>query len=466
MKKMKWAWLVILLVAASVMLGGCFQKDEQTLLGSEILFGSSTVVISEVYYDTAGDDNVEEYIELYNMTGASVNIGGWKLSDNAGTYTVPSGTSIPAKTAITIARNSAGFYKLFGKNPNVSGLTLALGNSGDNVTLKNGSTTIDFVSYENYTSGWNISAGTGKSIIRTLANVDTDMPGDWTSNATPTPGTVSIGTTPPGQNPAPGVLKLHYIDVGQGDSILIQAPTGEAMLIDAGSYQIEYETKVLNYLTSVGLDHIDVVVATHPHSDHIGSLDAVVNRYPVGKAYDSGYAYTSISYTDLMNAYQAKSVPIYTARRGQSFNLSSNVRVQILSPTDSLVNSTTDTNDVSIVLRVVYGSNSFILTGDASQLVEQEILAGGYTVDSDALKVGHHGSYTSTAPVFVDAVTPTSGAVIMCGENNPYGHPHTETINTLQTKSVRILRTDLDGGLNGDIVMTSNGTNVTVQSYY
>lgn len=473
MKKMRFVMFVLALAVLGLILAGCLTKEEQNNI---TLQGSSTVVFSEVYYDTTGDDNVEEYIELYNKTAAAITVGGWTITDNAGTWTIPSGTSIPAGGVITVARNSAGFKALFGINPTVSGMTLALGNSGDKLTLKNGSTTIDFVAWENYTTGWNISAGTSFSIERNPVTTDTDVAADWKSNVAPTPGTLPGGTpnpnpdptpdpTPnptPGVNPAPGVLKVHYIDVGQGDSILIQAPTGEAMLIDAGSYQTEIETKVLNYLSSLALDHINITVATHPHSDHIGSLDAVINHYPIGKAYDSGYAYTSTSYTDYINALTAKNVPLIAARRGNTFDLSPDVHVQVLSPTNTIVSAPANVNDVSVVLRLTYGTTSFILTGDAPQFVEQEIIAA-YNVNSDALKVGHHGSYTASAPAFIDAVTPTTGAVIMCGEGNSYGHPHTETLTTLNSRNIPIYRTDLDGAMNGNIVMTSNGTTITVK---
>lgn len=459
MRKMKFTWLILALTLMGVLLAGCLNKDEKQAIQMDhevALLGSTTVLISEVYYDTLGDDNVEEYVELYNMSSAAITVGGWTLTDNAATYTIPSGTSIPAKSAITIARNASGFNALFGKNPTVSGMTLSLGNSGDKLTLKNGSATIDFVAWESYVSGWTISASVGKSIARTSVASDSDTVSDWTSNATPTPGTVSGGVVA-------GNMKVHFIDVGQGDCILVQAPSGETMLIDAGSYQAEIETKVLSYLRGLGLNRINVVVATHPHSDHIGSLDAVINNFAVDKAYDSGYAYSSVSYTDYMNALNSKSVPVYSARRGQSFYLGTDVKVEILSPTTTIVNAPANVNDVSVVLRVVYKNTSFIVTGDAPQFVETEIMSGGYTVNSEVLKVGHHGSYSSTAPGFVDAVTPTAGAVILVGEGNPYGHPHTETMNTLNSRNITIYRTDLDGAMNGNIVMVSNGTTVTKQ---
>ncbi len=434
-----------------------------------------SILLSEVYYDTTGTDSVEEFVELYNISATSVDVSGWTLSDNAGTYTIPNNTTVAGESTLIIAADSSGFNALFGFAPDVSGLSLALSNSGDQVILENADgIEVDFVAWENYVSGWAIYANTGNSLDRNPVTTDTDTYTDWLSDVTPTPGGVNgdTGGTDPndpndppinGDNPAPGVLKVHFIDVGQGDSILVQAPTGEVMLVDAGNYQIEIENKVLSYLSDLGLGHIDITVATHPHSDHIGSLDAVINTYAVGKAYDSGYPYTSISYTDYMAAIENNDVPFYLARRGQFFALSADVNVEVLSPTDDIINTTTDTNDASIVLKVTYGSTSFILTGDASQIIERDIISAGFDIDANVLKVGHHGSYSATAPEFVDAITPDVGAVITCGENNPYGHPHTETIDTLNAKNVTIYRTDLDGAMNGNVVMTSDGTTISVQ---
>lgn len=464
----KLIFLVLTLTLVGLLLGGCLSKDEKGSLNDQAsTLASTNVVISEVYYETS-DDTRYEFIELYNMSSSAVTIGGWTLSDNTSTYTIPAGTSIAANSACTIAKNGTYFKRLFGKTANVSGCTLSLDNTGDQLRLKNGTTEIDYVAWENYATGWNIVGNKGKSIERNPANVDTDAVADWKSDMAATPGTVTVqSVTPPptgGQNPAPGALKVHFVDVGQGDCILIQAPTGEAMLIDAGSYQIEIENKVLSYLRGLGLDHINATVATHPHSDHIGSLDAVINNFPVYKAYDSGYAYTSQSVTDYNNALKVKNVPVVYPRRGDTFNLSADVNVQVLSPTNTIVSAPANVNDVSIVLRVTYKNTSFILNGDAPQFVEQEIITG-YNVDSNVLKVGHHGSYTASAPAFVDAVTPTTGAVIMCGEGNSYGHPHVETLNTLNARNIPIYRTDLDGAMNGNIIMTSDGTAVSVQSY-
>ncbi|WP_127015608.1 lamin tail domain-containing protein [Anoxybacter fermentans] len=489
MKRMRLTWLAIMLMVLGLVMTGCFSLEEKQSLNRDIekivTLASNTVVISEVYYDTPGTDSKEEYIELYNMSSSAIDLSNWTLTDNYSTYTLPGGTVIQSQSTLIIAKDSNGFNSLFGFNPDISGLSLALSNSGDQLILKDSSgNAVDYVAWEGYVTGWNIYAKTGNSIERNPADVDTDTESDWVSNVAPTPGTVnggssgssgsntggdtggsSGGSTGTGENPAPGVLKVHFIDVGQGDAILIQAPTGEAMMIDAGSWESEIENKVISYLTNLGLDHIDVTVATHPHSDHIGSLDAVINNWPVYKAYDSGLVYTSQSYDDYMNAIETNNVPLYLARRGDSFYLSPDVYVEILSPTDAIVNNPQYTNDVSVVLRLTYGNTSFIFTGDAGQNIETEIMAEGYNVDADVLKVGHHGSYTATAPEFVDAVTPTVGAVIMCGENNPYGHPHQETLDTLNSRNITIYRTDLDGALNGDIVMTSDGNTITVTTY-
>lgn len=148
--------------------------------------GGGKLVINEVFYDTPGDDTVEEWIELYNGTAAAINLGGYKLLDNAGTYTLPT-VSIPAGGLLVIARNATGFNNLYGFLPDVSGLTLALGNSGDKLTLRNAAgTDVDFVAWENYVTGWGLNAATGQSIFRKDKNVDTDVAADWTVG-TPTP---------------------------------------------------------------------------------------------------------------------------------------------------------------------------------------------------------------------------------------------------------------------------------------
>lgn len=138
------------------------------------------VIISEVFYDTPGDDAKEEFIELHNPTSVGVDLGGWTLSDNFGSYKIPSGTTIKSKESLTVARNSTGFNNLFGFDPHVSGLTLSLSNTGDQVSLNDmEGVEIDFVAYENYVLSWDIAAGTGESIQRISLEEDTDSVADW-----------------------------------------------------------------------------------------------------------------------------------------------------------------------------------------------------------------------------------------------------------------------------------------------
>ncbi|HWI62771.1 MAG TPA: lamin tail domain-containing protein, partial [Symbiobacteriaceae bacterium] len=154
--------------------------------------GGSTathVVISEVFYDTPGNDDTEEWVELYNPTASAVAIGGWKLTDDAGTFTIPAGTTLAAGSYLTVARQAKGFKALYGTVPNIAGLTLALGNTGDVVYLKDAAgSEIDKVAYEGYQAGWTVSAATGDSIHRCPVTTDTDTNADWTVKATETPG--------------------------------------------------------------------------------------------------------------------------------------------------------------------------------------------------------------------------------------------------------------------------------------
>lgn len=155
--------------------------------GSGGISDPATVKVSEVYYDTVGDDNAEEYVELYNPSSTTIDVSGWTLTDNGGTYTLPSGTTIPATGFMTVSRNAAGFSTLFGKQPSVSGMTLSLSNTGDKITLKNNAgDEKDFVAWENYVSGWIVTATTGKSIYRSNLSTDTDTNADWVAG-TPTP---------------------------------------------------------------------------------------------------------------------------------------------------------------------------------------------------------------------------------------------------------------------------------------
>jgi beta-lactamase superfamily II metal-dependent hydrolase len=256
----------------------------------------------------------------------------------------------------------------------------------------------------------------------------------------------------PGSDPEREDLVVHFIDVGQGDSILVEGPTGKVMLVDAGTRSAG--EKVVSYLKQAGISSIDIFVATHAHEDHIGGFAAVADAFSIGEVYDTGYSHTTQTYERMLTIIDEKDIGFNLAHVGNRINLDSNLDIPILHPGELL----DDVNNNSIVLKLTHGQVSFILTGDAEAEAEQLILnRGKSTLNSDILKVGHHGSRTSTSDAFLTAVSPEI-AVIMCGEGNSYGHPHRETLDKLTRTGVEIYRTDIAG----DIVVTSDGVSYEV----
>lgn len=245
-------------------------------------------------------------------------------------------------------------------------------------------------------------------------------------------------------------LKVHFIDVGQADSILIQTPDGKSMLIDAGNNADGQA--VVSYLKGQGVSKIDILVGTHPHEDHIGGMDNVINSFEIGQIYMPKVSHTTKTYEDVLTAISRKGLKITSPTPGSTFSLGE-VRFTILAPNSSTYE---DMNDYSIVLKMEYGNTSFLFTGDAEQVSENEIIAKGYNLKADVLKVGHHGSSSSTSQAFLDKVSPKY-AVIMVGSDNNYGHPHKETMDKLEAKGIPVYRTDE----NGTIVATSDGNNIT-----
>lgn len=251
----------------------------------------------------------------------------------------------------------------------------------------------------------------------------------------------------------PALLKVHYIDVGQADSILIQAPAGENMLIDAGNVA-DSET-VVNYLKSKGISKIDILVGTHPHEDHVGGMSAVVNSFNIGKIYMPQVTTTTQAYANLIVAIKNKELTINSPVPGNTFNLGSST-FTILAPNSS---SYDDLNNSSIVLKMVYHNNKFLFTGDAEALSENEMMNKGYDLSADVLKVGHHGSDSSTSDSFLAKVNPKY-AIISVGKNNSYGHPNEGILQKLANASVNVFRTDEQG----TIVCTSDGTKLSFNS--
>lgn len=250
-------------------------------------------------------------------------------------------------------------------------------------------------------------------------------------------------------------VRVHFIDVGQGDSMLIEGD-GQAVLIDAG--ENDKGEIVTAYLKGAGVEQLDIAVGTHPHSDHIGGLDVVIENIPVTEVWmpelPDSIVPTTRTYEDLLDAIDAADTQDYIVGPGDSAQICGGT-LEVLGP----VASYTDLNDMSLVIRFTYGEKSFLFTGDMEKTAEADLLAAGTDLDADVLKMGHHGSSTSSGSAFVDAVSPDI-YVIEVGEGNDYGHPHKETLALLEERSAEVWRTDL----NGHIVMTTDGKTITTTS--
>lgn len=252
---------------------------------------------------------------------------------------------------------------------------------------------------------------------------------------------------------APENLTVHFIDVGQGDSILLESGDND-MLIDAG--ERDKSDDVAKYLKGEGITSLDYVVATHPHADHIGGLSDILETFSIGQFLDSGYPHTSATYEHMLETIDSKNIPFKTVKRGDKIDFAPGISVEVLNPGSSYF--TDDLNQNSIVLKVIDGNISFLLTGDAGIEAENAIMQEGYNVDTDILKVGHHGSSTSSGEAFISAVSP-SVSVIEVGADNDFGHPHGEILQMLQ-KASTVYRTDQDG----TVTVTTDGSSYTVST--
>jgi competence protein ComEC len=260
--------------------------------------------------------------------------------------------------------------------------------------------------------------------------------------------------TPPIPPPPPtnSTLTVYFIDVGQGDSIIIRYGNS-SMLIDAGTNAST--NALVNTIKGLGISKFDIVIGTHPHDDHMGGMDAVINKFNIGKIYMPKISSNTKTFTDVLNAIKNKKLPVTTPVPEEVFNLG-DVHCTILAPNSPYYE---DLNNYSIVFKMAYGNHSFIFMADAEATIEQEMLVNGYDLKADVLKVGHHGSSDSSTPEFLKAVSPTY-AVISVGKRNDYGHPHQVTLDKLLSAGVRIRRTDIDG----TVTITSDGSALTAST--
>lgn len=247
------------------------------------------------------------------------------------------------------------------------------------------------------------------------------------------------------------LLKVHYLDVGQGDSIFVELPNNETMLIDAAeSYQSE---NIINYLKNLNYQKIDYVIGTHPHTDHIGGLKNIINTFEIGKIYMPKVVSTTKTYESLLMAIKDKNLKINTAKAGTSIIDTDTLKINILAPNNSTY---TELNNYSVVTKITYGTTKFLFMGDAEKLSENEIKEN---VSADVIKIGHHGSNTSSSINFIKKVNAKYG-IISVGLNNKYNLPKEETITNWENSGTKIYLTST----NGTIRASSDGTNIKIES--
>lgn len=261
-----------------------------------------------------------------------------------------------------------------------------------------------------------------------------------------------------------GQMEVIFLNVGQGDSILIRTPDEEHILIDGGP-----DNTVINRLGQnlPFYDRgIDLVVLTHPDSDHLVGLVEVLKRYPVKRILATGLKYSSAPYQEWQRLIAEKKIPFLTSQAGESFVFDHQIKLEVLYPFDNLAGQVLkETNEGSIVAKLIFGQNSFLFTGDAPIKIERQLLKECETkkddcqLESDLLKVAHHGSKNSSSKEFLEKVNPEI-AVFQVGQNNKFGHPHLVVLKRLEALGAKIYRNDLDG----EIKAISDGVKIRVKS--
>lgn len=246
---------------------------------------------------------------------------------------------------------------------------------------------------------------------------------------------------------------IHYIDVGQGDCILIQV-NNKNLLIDSGPSTNRKD--LLNYLKKINIKKFDYIIATHPHDDHIGNMDTIIKRYDVGEFYSPKVITSSDTFDSLLSALVDKNLKINVLKKGTNqINLGKNANLKVLSPKKDFTSD--NLNNYSPIIKINFLNNSFLFTGDAETSDENLVLFENNDLKADVLKVGHHGSSTSTSLDFLNSVDP-SVAIISVGKNNSYGHPSQKVLSLLDESNIKTLRTDISG----NIIVISDGKNISI----
>ena len=256
--------------------------------------------------------------------------------------------------------------------------------------------------------------------------------------------------------PLKNTMEVHYINVGQGDSILIRV-NNKNMLIDSGPK--DNKKDLISYLNSLNINNIDYLIATHPHEDHIGNMNTIIKKYNVTKFYSPKVSTTSKSFELMTEALKNKKMKINIINTNTtSLNLGKNTKITVLSPLED--ENFDNLNNYSPMIKIEYGETSFLFTGDCEKEVEANVLSRNKNLlKADILKLGHHGSSTSSSEEFLCAVNP-SAVVITSGKDNRFGHPHSETINLLKKHNINFYNTATDN----TIILISDGKTIFKKS--
>jgi competence protein ComEC len=259
----------------------------------------------------------------------------------------------------------------------------------------------------------------------------------------------------PQPGPVTGKLVVHFFDIGQGDAELIQLPDGGTILIDSG----DRGSPTVDLLKQKGVKEIDLIIATHPHADHIGEMRDVMRAFKVNEFWDAGFPHTTKTYEDMLATIKEKGIKFHAPRRGETRQMGQ-VLLEVLNPSNDLPDE--NANNASIVVRLTFGSKRFLFTGDAEvESWEQMLAAGRERVRADLLKAAHHGSSNGTTKEILDAVQP-SVFTISCATGNNYHHPHPKVVELLRRdqNTTQVYRTDL----HGEIMVVSDGSNIEVSA--
>jgi len=251
-------------------------------------------------------------------------------------------------------------------------------------------------------------------------------------------------------------LEIHYLDVGQGDAILIKTPHNQKILIDGGPDMsiLDQMGKNLSFFDR----QIDIIILTHPHSDHINGLVEVLRRYDVRKIYYTGAFHTSPAYLEWLEMIKQKNVPLEIIKEQRVLALDNELKLEFLYPFEDLMNKDIkELNNTSIINKLVYKDKIFLFMGDAEKEVEQELMDLDIDLDADVIKLGHHGSSSSSTEDFLKKID-AQYAIIQCGEDNSFGHPHLSVIRRLERLGIKIFRNDL----NGQVSVFSDGERIEV----